>query len=93
MLSDIYQHLHGRTYSAESAEVALMVDLLLEAYDLELEGSCYSYDRERLIERARDEGNLVEDPNRNMSDIERRNTIAWQLALDFMFSHFDYTHE
>jgi hypothetical protein len=93
MLSDIYQRLHGRTYSAESAEVALMVDLLLEAYELELEGSCYSYDRERLIERARDEGNLVEDPNRNMSDIERRNTIAWQLALDFMFSHFDYTHE
>jgi len=91
ILTDIYARLHGKSYSSESAEIDLMVELLLEAYHVS--GGCYSWDRERLIDEARARGDLAEDPDRNMNNVERSNTRAWQLALDFMFSHFDYTHE
>ena len=69
----------------------LVVDLLLEAYELEY--GCYSRDRDRLIEAARDQGILAEDPDRGPNDVEISNIVAWQLALEFMLSHFDFIYE
>ena len=89
----IYRRLHGRDYSAAREEIGLMVELLLEAY--QLEGTCYSWDQEpeRLMELARSAGTLADDADRPMSTVESKNTKAWELALDFMFSHYDYVHE
>ena len=89
-VSQLYRVLHNRSYSTGSDEVDLVVELLLEAY--QLEGTCYSWDRDRLIEVARNEGSLAEQPGR-INEVESANVRSWQLALDFMFSHFDYTHE
>lgn len=90
-VTEIYERLHGKSYPSGSPEVDLVVDLLLEAYEFEYE--CYSWDGPRLIEAARDQGILAEDPDRGWNDIESSNTVAWQLALEFMLSHFDYLYE
>ena len=90
-VTEIYERLHGKSYSSESPEVDLVVDLLSQAYELEY--GCYSRDRDRLIEAARDQGILAEDPDRGPNDVEISNTVAWQLALEFMLSHFDFIYE
>ena len=89
----VYRRLHGRDYPAAREEIGLVVELLLEAY--QLEGTCYSWDQEpeRLMALARSAGTLADDADRSMTAVESKNTKAWELALDFMFSHYDYAHE
>jgi len=50
-------------------------------------------DRDQLIRFAREQGHLAEDPSRTPTEVEHKNTGAWRLALDFLFTHYDYVHE
>ena len=93
-LSNLYLQLHGEYQRPDSQQVDLLVELLVEAYELE-HHFCHQNTevRNQLIARARSQGLLVEDPDRYLTAIEAGNTMAWRLALDFMLSHYGYLYE
>ncbi|MEK9990463.1 MAG: DUF1588 domain-containing protein [Halieaceae bacterium] len=104
VLSRLYQALHGKSHASNSAAVDLVVDLLIEAYEFfEVDENRFCYetpalwdsesDRDQLIRFAREQGHLAEDPSRTPTEVEHKNTGAWRLALDFLFTHYDYVHE
>ena len=91
---NLYSRLHGRSVAAESDDVELLVDLLLEAQKAhESATSCYLWDDLSYAKLAADlDARGVRQPA-NTTSVEQANTWAWRLIIDYMVAHYDYINE
>lgn len=98
VMVNIYSKLHAKSYNSDHEAIDLLVDLLMEAYELPEDlswryiGHKTGQEAERLLREASERGELKED-DRYRSPEEYQNTKAWRLVLDYMLSHFDYVHD
>ena len=94
VLVNLYSRLHGRSVAAESDDVELLVDLLLEAQKThESATSCHLWDDLSYAKLAADlDARGVRQPA-NTTPVEQANTWAWRLIFDYMVAHYDYINE
>ena len=94
VLVNLYSRLHGRSVAAESDDVELLVDLLLEAQSTHVStGPCHLWDNIVYAKLADDlDARGVRQPSNN-TPVEQANTWAWRLIIDYMVAHYDYINE
>ena len=94
VLVNLYSRLHGRSVAAESDDVELLVDLLLEAQSTHVStGPCHLWDNIVYAKLADDlDARGVRQPS-NTTPVEQANTWAWRLIIDYMVAHYDYINE
>ena len=94
VLVNLYSRLHGRSVAAESDDVELLVDLLLEAQSTHVStGPCHLWDNIVYAKLADDlDARGVRQPS-NTTPVEQANTWAWRLIFDYMVAHYDYINE
>ena len=94
MLVNLYSRLHGRSVAAESDDVELLVDLLLEAQSTyEGKPPCHLWDDLSYAKLADDlDARGVRQPS-NTTSVEQANTWAWRLIIAYMVTHYDYINE
>ena len=94
VLVNLYSRLHGRSVAAESDDVDLLVDLLLEAQSTHVStGPCHLWDNIVYAKLADDlDARGVRQPS-NTTSVEQANTWAWRLIFDYMVAHYDYINE
>jgi len=89
--------LHGRVVDPSSEQVALVLDLLVEAYAVpDDQYGCFQRRDPRQfaeLKEAAEQAGVLLPANRYISPEDRANAYAWQLVLDFMISHYDYITE
>ena len=95
VLVNLYSRLHGRSVTAESDDVDLLVDLLLEAQKTHESGkpSCYLWDDLSYAKLADDLDTRGVRQPANTTPVEQANTWAWRLIFDYMVAHYDYINE
>ena len=93
VLVNLYSRLHGRSVAAESDDVGLLVDLLLEAQSTHVStGPCHLWDNIVYAKLADDlDARGVRQPSN--TPVEKANTWAWRLIIDYMVAHYDYINE
>lgn len=93
VLVNLYSRLHGRSVAAESDDVDLLVDLLLEAQSTHGGNpSCHLWDDLSYAKLADDlDARGVRQPSN--TPVEKANTWAWRLIFDYMVAHYDYINE
>ena len=93
VLVNLYSRLHGRSLAAESDDVDLLVDLLLEAQSTHGGNPrCHLWDDLSYAKLADDlDARGVRQPSN--TPVEKANTWAWRLIIDYMVAHYDYINE
>ena len=91
---NLYSRLHGRSVAAESDDVDLLVDLLLEAQRTHVStGPCHLWDNIVYAKLADDlDARGIRQPS-NTTPVEQANAWAWRLIIDYMVAHYDYINE
>ena len=96
-IANLYDRMHGRVVDPSSEEVALVLDLLVEAYAVpDDQYGCFQRRDPRQfaeLKEAAEQAGVLLPANRYISPEDRANAYAWQLVLDFMISHYDYITE
>ena len=96
-IASLYDRLHGRVVDPSSEQVALVLDLLVEAYAVpDDQYGCFQRRDPRQfaeLKEAAEQAGVLLPANRYISPEERANAYAWQLVFDFMISHYDYITE
>jgi hypothetical protein len=94
VLVNLYSRLHGRSVAAESDDVGLLVDLLLEAQSTHVStGPCHLWDNIVYAKLADDLDTRGVRQPANTTPVEQANTWAWRLIFDYMVAHYDYINE
>ena len=94
VLVNLYSRLHGRSVAAESDDVDLLVDLLLEAQSTHVStGPCHLWDNIVYAKLADDLDTRGVRQPANTTPVEQANTWAWRLIFDYMVAHYDYINE
>jgi hypothetical protein len=94
VLVNLYSRLHGRSVAAESGDVELLVDLLLEAQSTHVStGPCHLWDNIVYAKLADDLDTRGVRQPANTTPVEQANTWAWRLIFDYMVAHYDYINE